>query len=257
MIPFFADPGNEGGNLQGNLFHGQQGGKGCGQTHHEGGGPVDDNSVFQRFVGGGGIQFFIDEPAYQIGIDHGNHSGFRRGEFSGIDPSKDDDRRQDGPDGIPEGMDNLAEGGFFRAAPVPSFFGHKVADQHQGHSHQYPRQESGCKKVGDGRPGNHTVDHKGHGRGDDDPYGPGRCRQSGRKGLAVPVFHHLRNHKGPYGRYGGHCRTGNGSKEHADHNGNYSQAPGNVPDETFKKSTSRLAMPPPLMRLPASMKKRG
>ena len=252
-----ADPGDEGCNLQRDLFHGQQGCKSRGKAYHEGGGAVDDDGIFQGFIGGGSIQFLVDESAYDIGIDHRDHGCFRRSEFARIDPAQDDHRGQDGPNGIFERADNLFEGSLFRASPVASFFRDDVADNHQGNPHQDTGKETGCEQIGDGSPGDHPVNNEGDRRRDDDPDGTGRCGQSSRKGFTVAMFHHLGDHEGTNGRNRGYGRTGNGGEEHADHDGDHAQAAGDVADETFKEIHQAFGDPAAAHQVPGQHKERN
>ena len=172
---------------------------------------------------------------------HARHS--RRlggGKLAGIDAAEDDDRAEDRPERVEEGLPERLEAELAAVAlPAVALADVPVID-HQRDAHHKARQDTGLEEVADGGAGRDAVDHERDGRRNDDA---DRARRGGeRRGIAlvIALLLHLGDHERADGRHRRRAGAGDGRVEHGGERRDRAETAGEEADDIVREVEQAL-----------------
>ena len=183
-----ADAQDEVGHLPGDTLHGHdvgEQGRGADDEQGIGGG---DGGVLQALLEGGPVQRPVQEQGDEQGIDHGNGGGLGGGEPTQSEAGQDDQRRDQGGDGVDELLEQVLQ-----VEGMALIFAHDGKDEdhhHQQDAHQQAGDHTAHEQLVHADAGYAAIDDQGdRGREDGTDHRGGGSDRAGEL-LVIAVLGH-------------------------------------------------------------------
>ena len=192
-----------------------------------------------RRGGGGGVHQQLDEllelyravddHADEQAVDRGDRSGVGRGEHTAVDAAEDDDRHEQAPEGVLEGLPALLTAGLGQAGELllPA---EPEGDGDERRAHDEAGQHAGDKEVADGGVADGAEDDEGDGGRNDDADGAGGGHERRREADVVARLDERGDDDYAEGRDRGRAGAGDGGEEAGDEDADHRDAAAQVAD---------------------------